>query len=72
MIRYKREGLHAFFDYFILFLKKWSSFGTINSVFEIVAKLISLYLSLILQQKKLLLEKNGPHVARISVFEVCN
>lgn len=26
----------------------------------------------ILQEKKLLLEKNGPHVARISVFEVCN
>lgn len=25
-----------------------------------------------LQEKKLLLEKNGPHVARISVFEVCN
>ena len=26
----------------------------------------------IVQEKKLLLDKNGPRVARISVFEVCN
>jgi hypothetical protein len=25
-----------------------------------------------MQEKKLLLEKNGPRLARISVFEVCN
>lgn len=29
-------------------------------------------LSFLMQDKKLLLEKDGPHVARISVFEVCS
>lgn len=32
----------------------------------------SVYFPFILQEKKLLLDKNGPRVARISVFEVCN
>lgn len=33
---------------------------------------VLLDLCFLLQEKKLLLEKNGPHVARISVFEVCS
>ena len=33
---------------------------------------LNIHLIFLLQEKKFLLERNGPHIARISVFEVCN
>ena len=32
----------------------------------------NIHLIFLLQEKKFLLERNGPHIARISIFEVCN
>ena len=33
---------------------------------------LKIHLIFLLQEKKFLMERNGPHIARISIFEVCN
>ena len=33
---------------------------------------LNIHLIFLLQEKKFLMERNGPHIARISIFEVCN